>query len=247
MHRDYPWHLWQPTPEHSNRIRHLVDLNELTTSWLSRIKNKQNLGPYQLQRVFSPGADENLNMLEKLTHALVPTHMNAILNDLSPENFIEKLESTIWSTQMWSLNRIYHDTPLEEHAALKNELCTSSFMCGKNASLEKWPHFPFDAREDLKAILSSLRDTPFSGYPHGSSFLLRKSSKNHICIELLSCPHQQKTIPIENSAADDLCLFQMHWIRGFIYEINTQITFEYLKNSTQSTRGHCIYNWNLRL
>jgi len=242
--RNSAWHLWKPTSEHSIRIRHLVDINHLTTAWLKDLELEQDQGEYKLRRVFSPGAKENLDMLERLTKAAVPTHINAILNDLSPDEFIERLESVIWSAQAWSLSRVYTETPQSERMALKSELIKSSFKSGRHSAQTRWPYFPNEGRKNLRVLYSSLRDTPFAGYPHTNGFLLRRGVHNFVEFELLQCPHRTE-LPEVKAIADDLCLFQSHWIRGYIYELNTEINFDYFPCCEISKRKSCVIQLSL--
>jgi hypothetical protein len=230
--RENPWHLRLPTTEHHQWFKNLVDLHELTTSWLKEVQTDRP--SHFLTRGLSTEVTENLWMLDSLSN----TPMEKLLDDTQPQDMLGRLEQTVWAFQSWTLTQLYgKTTPSSTRNALDSMLEQASWKLGRSCVEARWRELAQTGNQDLRDILLALNDSPFSGYPKGEGFLVRRAIAKEIQIELRCCPHQvqyQEVKPV----ADRLCRLHSHWMRGFAYALNNRVSVEHL---VQSPR--CVQRW----
>ncbi len=226
-----PWHLRLPTTKHYQWYQNLVDRHRLTESWLKEIQSERP--SHLLTRGLRPEIQNSLWFLESLPQI----ELTEITDDTSVEQQLSRLEHTIWSAQAWTLNALMTRTPSINQEALHTLLEQISWKMGKASFESRWKLFKNKNDSDLRKIISFLKDSPLSGYPKKNGFLIQRAISTEVQIQLHYCPHQIRHIETK-PIADRLCQLHSHWMRGFIYEINSQASVEL---SIQAPR--CTQRW----
>jgi hypothetical protein len=229
MMREYPWHLRLPTTEHYQRFKNLVQLHELTTGWLQEIQSDKP--SYGLSRGYSKEVSENLWMLDSLSNI----ELDALLDDTSPSDTLNRLEHTIWAVQSWTVSSLNSRSNAPSQKSLESVLEQISWKQGKECCESRWKTLVESGPLDPREILLALNDSPFSGYPHSNGFLIKRAISTEVQIELRTCPHQiqfQETRPV----ADRLCRFHAQWMRGFAYALNSQLSVEHVVKTPRCTQ-----------
>lgn len=229
--RDYPWHLRLPTTQHYQWFRNLVDLHELTLSWLKEMQNDRP--SHLLTRGLNPEVFENLWMLDSLSE----TPIEKLLDDTSPDDMLSRLEHTIWAAQAWTLTHLYSKTTPTNKGALESVLEQGSWKLGRACADKRWETLTQKGNQELRDILLALHDSPFSAYPRGESFLVKRAVSSEIQIELRACPHHTHHTEAK-PVADRLCRLHAQWMRGFAYGLNSRVSLEHV---VQTPR--CIQRW----
>jgi hypothetical protein len=227
--RENPWHIRVPNTEHYQSFKNLIDLHELTTGWLKEIQLERP--SYLLTRGLSKKVVENLWMLDSLSEK----DLESFLDDTWPDEVISQLEHTVWAEQAWTLSHIQGKTTATSRVALETVLEQTSWKAGAINAQSRWSVFSKRDNLDLKDILLALNDSPFSGYPRGNGFLIRRSIPSEIQVELRICPHQIH-FPEVKSVADRLCRLHAHWMRGFAYFLNNKVIMEHVVQSPRCTQ-----------
>lgn len=233
MQRQNPWHLRLPQAQHYQWFKNLVDLHELTTLWIKDLQvDRPN---YFLTRGLTSEMTENLWMLDSLSQ----TSLDELLDETDPHTLLTRLEKTIWTIQAWTLNHILSQTLPQVTSSLSSLIEQTSWKAGKSCAEKRWPKLQRLGSQDLSTILMALQDTPFSGYPHSSGFLVRRVTHESIEVELQACPHQQ-TFTETQPQATTLCQVHTQWCRGFGYALNQRTSIEH---TVQSPR--CLQRWTV--
>jgi hypothetical protein len=228
--RENPWHLRLPTTEHYQWYKNLVDLHDMTSTWLK--ESDMNKPSYILTRGVESEVSENLWMLD----FLFDNEIEKFLDDTSPVDLLRRLEHTIWAVQASTLIHLQSKSNLNRDA-LDSLLEQASWKLGRKCGEKRWEKLIRKGDQELRAILLALNDSPFSGYPHQPGFLVRRAISTEIQIELRACPHQIQYAEIQ-PVADRLCRLHSQWMRGFAYSLNNRTTVEHL---VQSPR--CAQRW----
>ena len=231
MMRDNPWHVRLANTEQHQWYRNLVDLHELTDSWLKEIQTDRPA--YLLTRGLSSEITENLWMLESISKV----ELEQLMDDTQIEDMLGRLEHTIWAVQSWTLNTLLGRATPGTKDALDSLLDQISWKLGQTCVGTRWKKFANQKQQDLRDILLCLKDSPFAGYPKGEGFLIKRAISTEVQIELRHCPHQiqyQEVKPV----VDRLCRLHTQWMRGFAYELNSRVSVEHV---VQSPR--CIQRW----
>jgi hypothetical protein len=233
--REYPWSERRPSAEHYQNFRNLADFHALTLAWLSDLEIEPD-GTH-LKRVMGPLTSEDIWMLGSLVENTLPSQLDKILVDEStPEDLLKKLRQTVWGAQAWALKNVLERTPREEQPALRNLLEQSSWKAGRRCALARWAHLDPNQARDLGHVFACLQDSPFSGYPQGPGFLVRRQVSSEIETEMLLCPHRSPSTEVQ-PMADLLCMLHVHWIRGYAYGLNPFVMITY------RTGSRCILRW----
>ncbi len=240
--REQPWHIRKPNYEHYRWFTDLMDLHAMTTSWFRDLNIDQNSQNHQMKRVLAPEMKDNLQILSSLTKSSVPSDFEGYLDDAYPEEFLDRLEQTIWIVQAWSLRSILEKTPKSEIDALRNILEKSSWKSGRQCLQERWQELAKKGETDIRILVAVFRDSPFSGYPKHNPFLIRRAVTNELSVFLLNCPHQKPYLEVQ-SVADELCQLHHHWMHGFTYGVNTQIACEYHAKKKDDKNSLCSQRW----
>jgi hypothetical protein len=235
--------------KHHQWFARLISLNELTQAWLTelRIERPQHV----LSRGLSPEIARNLWMLEILsgTGANATTKgarttsaiLDSLLDDTAPEDILGRLEQTVWSVQAWTLMSCVEKAPAETRQALESILEQSSWKLGRRVGEMTWPDLPPTARQDLRGLLLALSPNMIIG--SGDDFLLRRCVANEVQVELRACPHHSR-FPETRPVADLLCRLHMHWMRGFVYALNSRVTVEHSSPSKKKGASTlCLQRW----
>lgn len=256
--REHPWHSRIPSNQNQIWFRNLIDLHQLTLSWLKAVNREQpaHFIPRGVQP--NPDVSSSLWMLDLLgSEGLDPsTELDNLMDDTSPEDVLARLDRTVWAVQSWTLNKLLRPAKESEAQAPRlsqvrsaelpradlatmNALEQNSWKCGREVCAQRWPGLQEDVRVDLRGVLSAFRDTPLNRSGIREGFLVKRATERQVEIHLLHCPHQT---PYEEVSpmADHLCALHAHWIRGYLYSINTKITVE------SDRRGErCEQRWSI--
>lgn len=237
--RDHPWHLKLPATEHFQWFKNLVDLHEITSSWLKEVHTAQP--SYALTRGISPEVTQSLWMLNTLSK----TKLENLLEESSPEDLLLRLEKTIWIVQGWTIDKLYsYSETAQDHLILDRLLEQTCWNLGRNCAQTRWHHLLMlqsqsQSHFTFRDIFLALYDSPMAGYPRKEGFLVKRATEKEILIELRSCPHQQE-IPEIQSSADKMCQFHLAWMRGFAYAFDTQVHLE-----MNQTKPRCTQRWSI--
>lgn len=234
--KEHPWHLPSVTAKHFHRFRNLADFHHLTLAWLEELKEVKpshlmTRGPH----THHPEIAANFWMLDSLSEV----NIEPLLDDTSPDDFLGRLDQTVWALQAWALLELKEKTPKEQRSNLFSILQQCAWNVGRKCAENRWGALPVHSRQDLRVLLYALADSPMSGSLYGNAFLIRRAIANEIQIELKICPHLCPHTEVAPSA-DDLCQLHTHWIKGFLYTINNQISVEH-----QIEKPRCIHRWML--
>jgi hypothetical protein len=231
--REQPWHLRRPTAETYRWYRNLTDLHAITTGWLDELDMERNV--HLLKRGFSRGqlTEEISSTLWILENLAAPAGEQAALesffDDSLPEDVLGRLEQAIWCVQAWTLSSLLDQAATKDRTAILNQLEQSTWRSGRDCARARWAELDEAARSDLRAVLQAFRDSPLSGAPRQDRFLVRRATTREISLELRECPHRSPHAALFGSenVADRLCNLHAHWVRGYLYSINTRITVEH--------------------
>ena len=208
-----PWHLRVPNNEHHQWYQNLVDLHQLTREFMSL----KNLPPGRI----TP---------EKFT-------IETFIDDDTVQETLGKLEHTVWKTQAEVLLSV--SAPIDSTQPLLKQ---QALKMGQTCFKSRWneiEHLEVRKLQDLREILLCLRDSPFSGYPHGDGFFIKRSTAKEVQLELQFCPHRLQYSEIK-PVSDLLCQLHSEWMLGFVQELSPSIRLEH---SIQSPR--CLQRWTL--
>ena len=241
--REHPWHIRRPTTRHYEWYEQLRELHQLTSTWLKEFSVTKP--PHLLTRGIPETISDSVWMLESLANATGTSSagLDDLLDDTSPDDLMSRLEHTVWAVQSWTLYYLLEQTSQDGGTqALQNQLEQIAWKCGRDSANSRWKDLPARAREDLRGISATLRSTPMSGFPDNNGFLIRRAIPNELHIEMVCCPHSSVFSEIR-PVQDELCALHAHWMRGFVYALNTGISLNYRKKSHDNP--HCRYHWTL--
>lgn len=234
------WHRRVPTAEDRQRFKNIASIHAVTRSWLNEITPERQT--HALSRIEAPGIQENLWLLEGLSDTHSPAALDTLLDDSSPNELLDRMERTAWIVQAWTLSSLFEKTPAGEKPALMNILAQSSWKCGRECAQQRWSRFPVKDRGDLRALLTAFLDSPICQTPSKKSLLVQRVTRESCQVDLLSCPHTSQ-YPEVKSLCDSLCELQSHWMRGFLYALNTQVHVDYQPGEKQT---RCSHHWTLK-
>lgn len=212
---DYPWHERRFTHEQERKFLQLTHLHEIAMEWVKTLQ---------------------------LDAALEPLNPKCLLDDTSPEDVLNHLESYVWNIQASTLDILFKGTPPSEKSSLENILEQSTWRLGRRTSEAQRKAFSEMHQSDLRSLIWTTLESPF--FPTGpSGFLIKRAVKNEVHLELRSCPHQNVNTAIRE-VADSLCKIHSQWLRGFIYGYNPRIAMQLtLGNLEEGIR--CEHRWHL--
>jgi hypothetical protein len=164
----------------------------------------------------------------------------SLLDDTDPQDVLGRLEQTIWAVQAGMIQRLSKQTDLMDSSTALNLLEQVSWKKGRACAEARWGALMKEGQQELKSVLLAFYDAPYSSYPWGVPFLVKRATTSEVQVELRSCAHQ---IPYDEVAqvkpiAQVLCYLQAQWMRGFIYALNNQVTIEHQYHSSR-----CSQRW----
>jgi hypothetical protein len=236
------WHEPRPSLEHYQWFQNLIDFQKISQNWLKDLRlDKPNL-PHHLKRAVSPKIrDRFFDLGVALTPQSID-QLHEVLDDAHPFEFLSRLEHTVWSFQAWTLRNIFENTLPEEKEAVRNLLEQSAWKSGRTCAEERWMGFSNQSAQDLTQILGTFLNCPLWNSSQSNPFLTRRVLPNLIEIELFHCPHQTPYLEVEPSS-HELCHLHSHWIRGFIYSLNTKVIVEHTVRSSEEIDSRCYQRW----
>lgn len=242
MMREQPWNIRRATAEHDQWYRNILDLHALTLGWLKELESEQP-SHFLKRGAATPELAEALSMLERITESApkAGAGFDTLLDDSEPTDLLTRLEHTVHAVQALTLSHLLERAQADDRTALLNQLEQNSWKAGRLCGETRWSTLSREARGDLRAALSALRDSPMSGLPHHDNLLVKRVIAEELQLELLGCPHQSRHNEVR-STADALCSLHTHWIRGFAYAINTRLSIEHWPATSQR---RCQLIWSL--
>ncbi len=228
------WYSRRLKAEHQQWFRNLVDFHEITLGWLGELKIDRL--PHELPRGVSPKLDKSISENLWMLNSLPSRNLNALLDDTCVDDTLARLEHALWAVQAWTLGHLLEK---DARGALENLLEQVSWKLGRKCAEARWKGILRSATEDLPRLVSTLSDSPFAGYPHETNFLPQRETRAEVALELRTCPHQSP-YPEIKPYSDLLCHLHTHWMRGFIYALNSKATVE-LKRGSHELR--CTQRW----
>lgn len=236
--RDYPWHERIASHGHQRLFHFLTEIHDLTQAWLKELQTERP--PYLMGRGLNREVASNLPMLDLISER----RLEAILDDTHPEEFLIRLEQTVWAVQAYTISKLRSQVTGEERAALDTILEQVSWQRGRAAGEARWHHMLEGARADLRQAALVLYDVPFYSPPsirtERGPFLAQRLLRADGRLELLACAHQ---VPWFEAAAeaDQLCRLHHQWVKGFLYSISPRI-----RSELESPRApHCLLHLQL--
>ncbi|OFZ21248.1 MAG: hypothetical protein A2X94_07250 [Bdellovibrionales bacterium GWB1_55_8] len=231
--REHPWHLPSITAKHYQQFRDLADLHDLTLSWLRELRMERE--SYFMPRGENRQIAEHLWMLAPLSD----TRIDLLLDDSSPDELLSKLEYTVWTVQAWTLSNLLARTPEgPARASVESILDLTSWRQGRSVAEKRWKGLRIPPGREFRGILLALADTPFGSTVNGEHVLIKRSVPDELEIEWLSCPHQ-KSFPDVLPVSDRLCHLHSHWVRGFIYALDSKVA-----TSDRVPGTRCSQKWS---
>lgn len=252
--RREPWHQRLPATEHYQWFKNLVELHELTNSWLKEVQIEYS--QHSMNRGFSKRVTENLWMLDSLAERKVED----FLDDTSPEDVLGRLEHAVWAAQAWTLTHFYLQTAEDSRKALDSVLEQLCWKAGRRCAESRWQtllpttsttnsagttrtqleaEHDKEGRMDLRDVVLAFRDSPCSGTSHREPFLIRRAVREKVELELLSCPHRMPYHEVA-AVADRLCELHWHFLKGYAYALNPGTGAEAILK-----KPRCIHRWYL--
>jgi hypothetical protein len=217
--REQPWHERRASAKHHQWFRDLVELHELTASWVKAAR------------------------LEPAPPPVLPAEarLEELLDDTYPDDVLGRLDRAIWAAQARTLAEILGRAPqgTPEGGVLVSLLEQACFNQGRRSAERRWPALQAEVRDDLRGLRLALVDSPFNGNPGREAFLVKRATASDVQLELRACPHQSG-VPEAAAVADALCGLHLHWMRGFIYGLSTRATLERVG---ASRGGRCVVRW----
>lgn len=214
--REHPWHIRRVTHRHLHEQRNLLDLHFLTHAWAQA----GEAGTETQSSIENPFERE-------------PT----LEDDTTPEDVLSRLERAVRDVQSQTIRNMR-----KGGAAAAEGLAQASYNAGKECAQRRWPReesSPAAAARgpspDKRPWLGALYHSPLAGRAGESAFLVRRALVSEVCVELRQCPHRR---PESGDAADELCLQQFHWLRGYLSHLDPRLA------PTLSRAGErCAVQW----
>jgi hypothetical protein len=231
------WNLRPVTHKHRAWYRNLSELNEVTSAWVSELKIERP--SHAMARGLPREAIQDLWMVDNMGPE---SNLDALLDDTSTEDLLERLERTVWSVQAWTLLHLIERTKAEERPALEAMLSQTAWKLGRKSAEARWQGLPAESRSDLRSLLFALNDSPFTGSHQKTvleQFLITRAVATEIRLDLLACPHRLGYSELA-PAADALCRIQADMIRGFVYGLNSRVGVEHV-----IAQPYCQQRWSL--
>ncbi len=218
MQREQPWHTRILFEGHRRKYENLCDIHALTQEWAVLLP--------QVEIEKLPPVDE----------------LPASLDDTSPDDFLDRLENKIKSTQIRVLTQILEKTSIDQSLISKQTklLEQSSFEAGLSCAQRRWPVVAQSVRSHAGLIFQALRNCFFWEDPDQEGFLVKRSISNEVQFEFLICPHQFLSKDLKKYG-DTYCYFIFHWIKGYVSHFNPKI----LMTQKQLSSERCQQQWLL--
>lgn len=222
--RENPWHLRIPTAEHEQWFKNLDQLNELTLEWA------HSEGAPALPDIKT---DTKMNTPNLAT-------LEEWMDDTTPEDYLGRLEKALWNRQA----RLLASFLKSGRSNIESTLEHIAWNAGNASARTHWPklsHEGAKGKVDLKEVLQTFRNTPFSSYPfpEDHAFLIRRVRSSEIQLELKNCPHRLQDPDIK-AVADPLCRLHSQWMHGFVSALSPGVNLNHL---IQAPR--CVQNWTM--
>lgn len=228
-----PWHLQTPKHEHYQWFANLLDLHEITLSWLINFDLDPYTFPQSLKKSMSPGSWKQFDALEELQRNPEMSRLPELIDTHEPQQFLQRLEHTVWALQAWTLKKIFSNGSKAEKSVLKNKLSHLSWKEGRTCFEKRWSSLVTEERSNLSSLLECFNHSPLSSSQNPVPFFVKRLTQSEAKITLTCAPFIVPYPEVE-SVYEDLCTLYCDWMRGFIYEANTLIHIQTEKDENQN-------------
>ncbi len=247
--REQPWHLRRASAHHQLWFENLAERQILTREWLNELRLERP------SHALSPTASAEVRqMVARLEEAadlvlnresIQSRHLQ--LEDLleadHPDVWLGRLQHSVETLQGWTLSSILEHSQETERASIRGQLEQAAWRCGRDAAQIRRANQPPPAADDLRELVSCTHNLPMKEGVTPSPFLIERSLRDEVLLELLQCPHRSRNGAVL-AVADDLCHLQEFWIRGHIHVLNPRARIQ--REATSSTTERCRMRWWLR-
>jgi len=231
--------------EHPIWFRNLKEVHALTLAWLGAIETGRP------SHLLARGMEANrvnedvvasLWMLDALDNPDEDAALRSLLDDLSVNDSLARLDRAVWTAQAWTLARFMDRAPDKDKTAVLNQLEQEAWKRGLECGTRRWPVLAESLKNDMRSLLLAAREAPWAARPGVLPYLVVRALPQEAEVELLACPHRCDWIEISGAptTADRLCGLHEHWMRGFVYHLNTKLLIERLP---VSPAGRCRQRW----
>lgn len=222
-----PWNLRRPNLDHFREFRQLLDLQDLTRTWLAALERELPGLPKALSTDLNLAALlESISILDRVAGESFDSdssrELDDYLDDQLPSELLASLERKVWAVHAWTLIKIGEEESTENRDVLSAILRQSSWGAGREASRKRWEIFPDEWSGDLRALFTAAMDSPFLKPFPTPSFVVKRSLPDEIELLLLRNPYLSEFQEVLDVAPKLLPLHE-EWLRGFLFHLNSKI------------------------
>jgi hypothetical protein len=234
------WHERKPNSEQIHRFERLKDFHSLIRALVQAVSHAKTQPTYTLPRFTALEGQDPLSLVQKLSQATVIPDLESLLQDLSPEEGLKRLEHSLWLALSWTLQEFKSQS--SDWATMGNALQQAAWKAGRACGLLRWPTPPKDAQEDLRSLISALECSPVSGASLHPGFVLMRHTPSKAQVAWVGCPHQSPWAEVR-AQGDPICDLMSHWLRGWIYALNPKPQANYVPRPTDA--DFCQLHWEI--
>ena len=242
--REQPWHKRQASAGHFETYKNLMDIHAMTVDWLRELKIERpshSLSPAVGDQVKSQiqGIEHAVNVAFRAQENI---GLDDLLDDTDPSDLLLRLKQGIFTLQAWTLR----SCNLADELTLLEQ---SSWRAGRECAQKRWPSHQDRQKstqsETIFGLAALFQSSPIGDSREAPPFLNLRMTETEAILEWLRCPHQSELIEVK-LVSDPLCRLQSHWIRGFLYQLNSRLKMDYYPaKAAESDTGHCRLHWHL--
>jgi hypothetical protein len=232
------WNTRNPKLEDERRYQRLVEIHQLTQTWLTELEPKTSATAeksHRLERFV-----QNLWLLEKVRLDQLPPQLDSVIDATTVPEFLGHLEEDIWLVQMAVLDNALKNT--SDPAGLINLLEQTSWQYGKTIAEKYWPAFEENQKKlnewNAASFFKALNASPLSGVNH---FLAERQTQNEFSFFWIKSPLAKPSLNL-NSNVLVLCQLYHQFLRGFFYGLARSVVVEVTPTSLGSQK-----TWRINL
>lgn len=233
--KEHPWSDRQSTVSHALWFRNIVDSHQITRAWIAELKIEP--AKYFMELSINPELRDSVTQLERVYGMEDPiSALGKLQDDTLPEDLLRRLESAALTLQVVTLQKL--DGPRDLHERLER-IC---FNEGRACAQRRWPSLPQETANDMRGLYSVLCGHPLVGEPGREPFLVTRLTRLEARVELFFCPHQSRHSSV-TGVATALCELQAHWLRGFLYGLNSRTVLQHRCRDGHDGYSRCVQRW----
>jgi hypothetical protein len=221
------WNTRAPKLEDERRYQHLIEIHQLTQTWLNELAPKSPAAAtesHRLERFIPPNLVQNLWLLEKVRLDQLAPQLESVIDATTVTEFLSHLEEDIWLVQMAVIDNALKNT--SDPAGLTNLLEQTSWQYGKTIAEKNWPFFEANQKklEEWNAIsfFKALHASPLAG---AHDFLIERQIPLECSFFWVKSPLARPSLKL-NPQVFVLCQLYHQFLRGFFYGLSRSLTVE---------------------